>query len=429
MRDVSTSFLAAVSIQAANLANGILLARLLGPEGRGELAAVILWPSVIAALGGLGINDAVIYHSSPGRSRPERVYATGVVLALVQSAALVLIGAFLLPLLYADYAPEVRGAAYVYLLFIPLSLAGTYAHSILSGRLRFGAWNALGVLTAMATPLAVGAAALLAGVSVLGCAVAMVAAQAIAMLSTHVVVIRRGLAGWRPSLSLARSLFGYGLPVYVGLVGVMLNDRLDRMLISQWLAPEDFGLYVVAGSLASGAVVLATTLGNLAFPKIAAQGEADPQRGVILGRYLRFALLLTAGAALVLGVLAPWLVSLLFGAAFVEAVPIVRVLLLAMIAVAGKRILIQGFKANGRLRAVAVAEPAALLANAAALVVLLPTLGIIGAAWATVITNAIVCAGLLAHSRRALDVGAAALLRPQPEDMTAAVRQVRNLWR
>ena len=45
MKDLFVSFIATGAIQLSNLASGILAARLLGPEGRGELAVVILWPS------------------------------------------------------------------------------------------------------------------------------------------------------------------------------------------------------------------------------------------------------------------------------------------------------------------------------------------------------------------------------------------------
>src|SRR5262245_30271561 len=46
------------------LATGPLAARMLGPEGRGELAAIQTWPSVIATLAMLGLGDATIYFAA-----------------------------------------------------------------------------------------------------------------------------------------------------------------------------------------------------------------------------------------------------------------------------------------------------------------------------------------------------------------------------
>ena len=38
---------------------GTILARVLGPVGRGELAAITLWPGILLTLGGLGIPHTI----------------------------------------------------------------------------------------------------------------------------------------------------------------------------------------------------------------------------------------------------------------------------------------------------------------------------------------------------------------------------------
>ena len=55
-----------VFIQACTVLQGVLLARLLGPTGRGELAAVILWPSVFAGLGSFGVDIALCRAAARG---------------------------------------------------------------------------------------------------------------------------------------------------------------------------------------------------------------------------------------------------------------------------------------------------------------------------------------------------------------------------
>ncbi len=50
MRDISVSFAATGAIQVVNIATGLLAARLLLPEGRGELAAIMLWPGILAEI-------------------------------------------------------------------------------------------------------------------------------------------------------------------------------------------------------------------------------------------------------------------------------------------------------------------------------------------------------------------------------------------
>jgi O-antigen/teichoic acid export membrane protein len=43
------------------LVTGVLAARLLGPNGRGELAAIQTWPAVIATIAMLGMPETVYY--------------------------------------------------------------------------------------------------------------------------------------------------------------------------------------------------------------------------------------------------------------------------------------------------------------------------------------------------------------------------------
>ena len=56
-RAVVFSLLTSGGVLAVNVLTGILLARTLGPGGRGELAALLLWPSMLVLVGSLGVGD------------------------------------------------------------------------------------------------------------------------------------------------------------------------------------------------------------------------------------------------------------------------------------------------------------------------------------------------------------------------------------
>src|SRR5580658_6318640 len=83
LRAVVQSIVSKVAILALQAATGILTARTLGPAGRGELAAMILWPLFVASVTTLGVPNSLIYHL---RRRPEergQLIANGFVLAAV----------------------------------------------------------------------------------------------------------------------------------------------------------------------------------------------------------------------------------------------------------------------------------------------------------------------------------------------------------
>jgi O-antigen/teichoic acid export membrane protein len=72
---------------AINVGTGIITARLLAPDGRGMLAAMILWPQLLAGLLALGLPSALLYNV---KRRPEIAHAlvgaaliTGAVMGVV----------------------------------------------------------------------------------------------------------------------------------------------------------------------------------------------------------------------------------------------------------------------------------------------------------------------------------------------------------
>jgi O-antigen/teichoic acid export membrane protein len=58
---VPLTFATTIVIAVAYLAAGIAIARALGPSGRGQLAAVVLWATLSVEVGLLGAHEATVY--------------------------------------------------------------------------------------------------------------------------------------------------------------------------------------------------------------------------------------------------------------------------------------------------------------------------------------------------------------------------------
>src|SRR5881392_273525 len=115
------SFGVSGAIQGANIITGVLLARSLGLHGRGELAAIVLWPSMLAAVGSLGIADAVTFHAARTPRRIGAIVGTGLVLGLAESIGLMCLGVVVLPLVLGHDGGGVVALARWFLFFIPLN--------------------------------------------------------------------------------------------------------------------------------------------------------------------------------------------------------------------------------------------------------------------------------------------------------------------
>src|SRR4051794_34904218 len=96
---------------ALGIVTGVIAARWLGPQGRGELAAIQLWPSLFASLAMLGLPDAVIYFSARHPSQSRRFLVTAGLLAFVVAPVFAAVGFVLMPNLLAAQSPRIIHAA------------------------------------------------------------------------------------------------------------------------------------------------------------------------------------------------------------------------------------------------------------------------------------------------------------------------------
>jgi antigen flippase len=116
-REFASTLITNIVIQACTVVQGILVARLLGPAGRGQFAAAILWPGLFAAMGGMGVSVALARRA--GRAHDlARVIRTGLVLTLLTGTVVAVLCAAAIPWLLPGNDTVVRNAAYVFVPFI-----------------------------------------------------------------------------------------------------------------------------------------------------------------------------------------------------------------------------------------------------------------------------------------------------------------------
>lgn len=425
MRDISVSFAATGAIQVVNIATGLLAARLLLPEGRGELAAIMLWPGILAEIGILGLSDALLYHAAKGGAAPRQLFASAAWPLAILSVLLIGIGIAIVPLVHHDDAPAVQAIATWYTSYIAIYYAGILAFAMFQGQLDLMAWNWLRTLVPLGYLLFILLLVMMRGATVEDFAAANLATHLIAAAVGLWVMAKRGWLGLRPRRDLMRSLIIYGAKVHVGEVLNSLRQRLDQALVALLLPSADLGLYVVALTMANAPMFLVATIANVAFPKMSQQGTAGG-RTEVFGRYLRLALLIAALIAVGLLAVAHLVLPLLFGQAFRPAVPILQVLLLGLPAHALKIMLMQALKAWDRSLVIGRSELAGVAVAAPAMLILMPRLGILGAAMAVVAAQYVAALWMGASLRRELAMGFRQLLRPTPGDWQPALAELRR---
>lgn len=402
---VVKSTLVKILVIGINTATGIITARMLQPEGRGELAALILWPVFLANAMTLGLPSSLVYNL---RCRPEgaaQFFAAATALGLLSGAAATLLGAAMMPHWLAQYRAEVVTVAQWMMLHAPLCTLMLIGRAALEARGEFSLSNA----TLLFTPLLC-----LLGLIGLALAGALTPFRAALTYVFNGVPVFCWMAWrlWRlfrprgqsalfsenveqaeacPTSSAATSSFrlllSYGLRSYgIDLLGA-LSLQIDQVLVVAFLSPAAMGTYVVALSLSRMLQLFQQSLVMVLFPKAAGRPAAEVI--ALTGRATRIYTMsaLPAAAAVMLG--GQWVLRLLYGAEFVAAANLLRLLALEAILAGTTLVLAQAFMALGKPGTVTALQGLGLALSVPLMLVLIPRYGLPGAGMALAISAAV----------------------------------------
>ena len=129
-------------ILAFNVGTGVLLARLLLPEGRGLLATIMFWPGLISSVGLMSLDHAVAHRVARAPTESRRTGATATCLALALCCLVAPALALTLPYLLGDERREWWLTAQIYALaFIPVTYLGSIVRALDYGELRLIRYN------------------------------------------------------------------------------------------------------------------------------------------------------------------------------------------------------------------------------------------------------------------------------------------------
>jgi O-antigen/teichoic acid export membrane protein len=173
----------------------------------------------------------------------------------------------------------------------------------------------------------------------------------------------------------------------VGATGLvsMLNYRIDLYIVAALTTHRDLGFYSTAISAAETLLVASQVASIVTLPHIGSlsQEEAASLTARCVRNNFIFVGLLGIAAAIV----APYAVEILYGQAFLPAVTPLRILVFGVVPWSAASMISSYYTINGRNPQVALVTTASAAAACAAIsLVLVPKMGITGAAIATTVT-------------------------------------------
>lgn len=319
--------------QVATAVSGIIIARALGPAGKGIVAAALVWPQISAWVLLLGLNTASSVRVSESRGALDHVLGNAVIYSLGVGALGTVGGLLVLPAMLDHLGPGAADAARITVLAIPVVMLAEVVAGINLGLGRVRHYNVARVLS--------GLLVLASSVVLVSVAAATPETLTAAGCLSWVVGLAVGAVGlpWRRvaiAVRAVRSDIAYGLRVFLTGLLALVNLRLDLLLMSAFLGARDIGFYSIATSAMLPVALVSATAASLIMPNIAvargARGGESEDDVAFIRRTARRYSLITLAVAAVLAAILPVALPLIFGPEFKPAVALAWILLPGFVA-------------------------------------------------------------------------------------------------
>lgn len=362
------------------LVGSILISRTLGPSQRGEIAAIILWPTLLLYLGSFGTYQAVIYHFSKKNRNIENIWGTCIVITLFNSIVSIIVGSTLIFLTLKLLSIELKWYSFYLLLFMPLSISSQFISSILQAKALFKEYN----FTRLFTPLfyLIGIVGLflldkLSVTNIISLQITLIVLQFFVFLSLYNKRIG-SVFNFKYHKKTIKIIYNYGYKVWLGDLSQGLNVKMDQILISGMLLSKDLGIYVVATSIANFTSVIPNAYKTVFLPLISSTKKMVEKIEITKKVLFNF-LWINIGVTIICIISTPIAIPLLFGEEFTQSVFISYILLIGFLFLNFKIVLASIMQGFGKPLFVSYSEIAGLMALLIIVYPLTSTYGLVGA--------------------------------------------------
>jgi len=316
-RNVFESYGTRVLVVAVTFATAVVIARELGPSGRGFYAVAAAVGAIGVQFSNLGLHLSNTYYVAKDRALLPALIGNTLAVVFVAGVVTVLTG---VGLVFWQKLSPVHGTLLILALAsVPVGLAYLLTQGLLLGVNEVRAYNQIEcgskllVLALICIPALVhlGTVELFFGLTLLS--------VLLGFLWALLRLRRVSMEPFELSLTVFRQSIGTGINAYVILFFGFLVLRIDLLMVKYMLGATEAGYYSISQVLAENTMMFPVVLGSLLFPKLSALKGREEKLQLANKAVLATAALMLP--AVVIGALAAGpIISIAFGRSFLPAV-------------------------------------------------------------------------------------------------------------
>ncbi len=368
----------------------MVTARILGPEGRGELVAINTWVTTFSTFVYLSLGQVALHRAakSDGDGWLAEAYHTLSSFALVATMC----GWFVaLVLFYGPWGAVFGSISPPWLLLgfllLPFRIWEHYSSSLLMALERLDIYNRFDFAGNSSGFLASMLLLLVFGLGVEGVLISYLISQII-IASGGLRLLHGSAGGWaRPKRTALYSYLGSGLKLHLNAIGAFFITGTDILMLNYYRGSEETAFYQLGVQLMGVMLLVPQAASMVMYGKVSSLGPDGAwaiHRKILLG-----VTALIAAGALIAGITAPWWLVLLAGEAFAPSVDLFQWLLLASVGMTFSTVMAPQWIGRGYFGTVSALTLIFGFLNLSLNWLLIPEFGMYGALYATLVTYTI----------------------------------------
>jgi len=307
----------------------IIIARFLGPEGKGIVTTIFIVPNLLISIADLGIRQSTAYYIGKKIYSPNKVLTSILLVWIVTTAISITITATY----YSTGLSEQHGwtLLIIPLATIPFMLFTKYMEGIFSGLQKINIINIKNIVGFVSYLFFVTILIVFLRADIVGAALTNLI-RAITTMLFGVIVIRKFIP-FKLSYEkgIAKQLISKGIVYALALFVLNLNYQIDFLFLERLATPQDVGIYSIGVTLSELIWQIPSAIGVVLFSK-SANSKLDSEATSRSTRLLRISWIPIIVFSVLFWLFAPVIIRVLYGVEFVQSATIIRILLPGIIA-------------------------------------------------------------------------------------------------
>ena len=369
------------------------LAWILGPSGRGSYAVCIIFASLLSLIFVIGYDIAVTYFVASKKISISEGIIYSFLYGGIGSALAIFAGLIAMTFPLAFFSKASTQSFHLSLISIPISLFSYTFLQLFTAIQQFG-WYAILIMTNAVTQFLFTILFIwIFSWGVDGAILSIIANGTLTIIITLALLHAKYHIRWsKPTIRKLRGMFSYGARYYIGKISNTVNFQLGTIILALFASNREIAFFVVAASSTARVMIVPDTLITILIPRASRDkmGRKD-----LIAQCARFTAIICGLLLLFLVVFTKEIVIILFSSSFLSAVVLIRILAIGIFVRSICKVFVPFLLGTNRPGIASFSVATGTIVNLTLLLLLLPIMGLIGAAISMTISYFISSAILL----------------------------------